>query len=60
MNEVYWLFVELKGETHVQGLIIIRGKRREHFMKKYEEYKFKIDVFTPDTLPMARCAGIFK
>jgi hypothetical protein len=25
-------------------------------MKKYEEYRFKIDVFTPDTLPMARCA----
>jgi hypothetical protein len=25
-------------------------------MKKWEEYKFKIDVYTPETLPMARCA----
>jgi hypothetical protein len=25
-------------------------------MKKWQEYKFKIDVYTPETLPMARCA----
>jgi hypothetical protein len=25
-------------------------------MGKWKEYKFKIDVFTPDTLPMTRCA----
>jgi hypothetical protein len=25
--------------------------------KKWELYKFKIDVYTPDTLPMARCAS---
>ena len=25
-------------------------------MKKWEEYKFRIDTYTPDTLPMARCA----
>ncbi len=25
-------------------------------MKNWKEYKFKIDVYTPDTLPMARCA----
>lgn len=26
-------------------------------MKKWEEYKFKIEAYTPDTLPMARCAS---
>ena len=26
-------------------------------MKKYEEYKFKIQAYTPDTLPMERCAS---
>jgi len=25
-------------------------------MKKWQEYKFRIDVYTPETLPMARCA----
>lgn len=26
-------------------------------MPNWEEYKFKIDAYTPDTLPMARCAS---
>jgi hypothetical protein len=26
-------------------------------MKAWEEYKFKIEAYTPDTLPMARCAS---
>ena len=26
-------------------------------MKKWEEYKFKIEAYTPDTLPMAKCAS---
>jgi hypothetical protein len=26
-------------------------------MQKYKEYKFKIEAYTPDTLPMARCAS---
>ncbi len=26
-------------------------------MKKWDEYKFKIEAYTPDTLPMAKCAS---
>lgn len=26
-------------------------------MEKWEEYKFKIEAYTPDTLPMSRCAS---
>lgn len=29
-------------------------------MKKWEEYKFKIEAYTPDTLPMERCASYMK
>ena len=26
-------------------------------MKRWEEYKFKLETYTPDTLPMAKCAS---
>jgi hypothetical protein len=49
--------MELTQEYLKQLLDYNSNKKIGHMnMKKWEQYKFKINAYTPDTMPMARCA----